>query len=129
MFNNGLMIANSGTTPALFTEPTLDDREREILGEIATLKQSLRFQLQEPRRWSGALRRMTFARNIQGSNSIEGFDAELDDANAVARGEEPIDASTETRVALEGYRSAMTYVLQVVQEPHPEAPGRPGVRT
>src|SRR5660397_21446 len=84
MFNNGLMIANSGTTPALFTEPTLDDREREILGEIATLKQSLRFQLQEPRRWSGALRRMTFARNIQGSNSIEGFDAELDDANAVA---------------------------------------------
>ncbi|MBC7298059.1 MAG: Fic family protein [Demequina sp.] len=64
---------------------------------------------------------MTFARNIQGSNSIEGFDAELDDANAVALGEEPLDASTETRLALEGYRNAMTYVLQVVQEPHPVA--------
>lgn len=115
------MIANSGSTPALFTAPTLDDREREVLGEIATLKQSLRFQLHEPRRWSGALRRMTFARNIQGSNSIEGFDAELDDANAVALGEQPLDASTETRLALEGYRNAMTYVLQVVQEPHPVA--------
>src|SRR5660397_209320 len=109
MFNNGLMIANSGSTPALFTAPTLDDREREVLGEIAALKQSLRFQLHEPRRWSGALRRMTFARNIQGSNSIECFNAELDDANAVARGEEPIDASTEMHLALEGYRNAKTY--------------------
>jgi Fic family protein len=115
------MATNSETTPELFTAPVLDDREREVLGEIAALKQSLRFQLHEPRRWSGALRRMTFARNIQGSNSIEGFDAGLDDANAVALGEEPLDASTETRLALEGYRNAMTYVLQVVQEPHPAA--------
>lgn len=60
---------------------------------------------------------MAFARNIQGSNSIEGFDAALDDAAAVALGQEPLDASTETRLALEGYRSAMTYVLQLVQEP------------
>lgn len=97
------------------------EREREIIGEIAALNQSLRFQLHEPRRWSGALRRMTFARNIQGSNSIECFNAELDDANAVARGEEPIDASTEMHLALEGYRNAKTYVLQVVQEPHPVA--------
>jgi Fic family protein len=60
---------------------------------------------------------MAFARNIQGSNSIEGFDAALDDAAAVAAGEEPMDATTETRLALEGYRNAMTYVLQLAQEP------------
>lgn len=88
-----------------------------MLAEIGALKQSLRFQLYEPRRWSGALRRMAFARNIQGSNSIEGYDAALDDAAAVALGEEPLDTTTETQRALEGYRNAMTYVLQLVQEP------------
>jgi|GEM_PF-97612 len=104
-------------TRALFEAPELDDRELAVLAEIAELKEALRFQLSEPRRWPGALRRMTFARNIQGSNSIEGFDAALDDAAAVALGEEPLDADTETQLALEGYRNAMTYVLQVVQEP------------
>lgn len=101
----------------LFEAPTLDEREERVLHEIDELKISLRHQLNEPRRWSGALRRMSFARNIQGSNSIEGYEASLDDAAAVAAGEEPIDAPTETRLALEGYRNAMTYVLQLAQEP------------
>jgi Fic family protein len=105
----------------LFQAPELDDRELQVLGQIGTLKRSLRFQLHEPRRWSGALRRMAFARNIQGSNSIEGYDAALDDAAAVALGEQPLDATTETRLALEGYRNAMTYVFQIVQEPDPVA--------
>lgn len=100
----------------LFHAPEPDDREIEVLEEIGALKKTLRQQLYEPRRWPGALRRMAFARNIQGSNSIEGYEAALDDAAAVALGEEPLDASTETRLALEGYRNAMTYVLQVVQE-------------
>ena len=101
----------------LFQAPELDLREHEVLEEIEKLKQSLRHQLNEPRRWSGALRRMAFARNIQGSNSIEGYDAALDDAAAVAAGEEPMDVTTETRLALEGYRNAMTYILQLAQEP------------
>ena len=101
----------------LFQAPELDSREHQVLEEIETLKQSLRYQLNEPRRWSGALRRMAFARNIQGSNSIEGYDAALDDAAAVAAGEEPMDVTTETRLALEGYRNAMTYILQLAQEP------------
>jgi Fic family protein len=54
---------------------------------------------------------------LRGSNSIEGFDAELDDAAAIAAGEAPIDATEETRLALEGYRDAMTYVLQLSTEP------------
>jgi len=101
----------------LFTAPELDARELAVLAEIEDLKNKLRFQLTEPRRWSGSLRRLSFARNIRGSNSIEGFDAALDDAAAVAVGEQPLDASTETRLALEGYRNAMTYVLQLAQEP------------
>lgn len=111
------MSDGNEVTDVLFQAPEPDDREIAVLEQIVALKKTLRQQLYEPRRWPGALRRMAFARNIQGSNSIEGYEAALDDAAAVALGEEPLDASTETRLALEGYRNAMTYVLQVVQEP------------
>lgn len=97
----------------LFTAPRLDARELEVLGDIDDLKHRLRHQLHEPRRWYGSLRRLSIARAIQGSNSIEGFDANLEDAAAVVVGEEPLDADEETRLALKGYRDAMTYVLQV----------------
>ena len=100
----------------LFETPSLDAREQEVLDRIDALKEKLRWQLHEPRRWVGSLRRLSFARAIQGSNSIEGYDAKLDDAAAVAMGEEPLDVSTETRLALEGYRDAMTYVLQMAGE-------------
>jgi Fic family protein len=101
----------------LFVAPALDDRELAAVAQIEDRKQKLRWALHEPRRWVGSLRRLSFARNIQGSNSIEGYDAALDDAAAVALGEEPLDADEETRLALEGYRDAMTYVLQLADEP------------
>ncbi len=101
----------------LFTAPTLDPVETEVLTRISELRAAMRMQLNEPRRWQVSLRRLSFARNIRGSNSIAGYDADLDDAAAVALGELPLDASEETRLALEGYRNAMTYVLQLAQEP------------
>ncbi len=104
-------------TNVLFRAPKLDDQEQSVLDEIESVKVSLRHQLNEPRRWVGAIRRQTFARNLQGSNSIEGYDAVLEDVAAIAAGEEPLDADTETRLALEGYRNAMTYVLQLTEEP------------
>jgi Fic family protein len=96
----------------IFASCELGDRELAVIADIDDLRKRLRNFLHEPRRWSGSLRRLSFARNIQGSNSIEGFDANLDDAAAVALGEEPLDSDQETRLALEGYRNAMTYVLQ-----------------
>jgi Fic family protein len=101
----------------LFQPLVLDQHETDVLGTIDQLKDSLKLQLYEPRRWQGSLRRLSIAKNMQGSNSIEGFDALLDDAAAVALGEQPLDATTETRLALEGYQRAMTYVLQLAQEP------------
>jgi Fic family protein len=101
----------------LFELPELQERESDVLSQIDELKAALKLQLHEPRRWQGSLRRLSIARNLQGSNSIEGFDAALDDAAAVAMGEEPVDTSTATKLALEGYRRAMTYVLQLAQEP------------
>lgn len=103
----------------LFREPVIGDREKEVLAEIAALKDGplQQYTVHQPGRWTGSLRRMTFARNIQGSNTIEGFTAVLDDAAAVALGEPPLDASVETRWALGSYRLAMTYILQVAHDP------------
>ena len=100
----------------LFTSPGPDARELEVLTEVEDLKQRLRHQLREPRRWYGSLRRLSEARQIQGSNTIEGYDASLDDAAAIAAGEEPLDADEETRRALSGYHEAMTYVLQLAAD-------------
>lgn len=100
----------------LFTTPELDGAELKVIAEIDQLRERLRYMLHEPRRWQGSLRRVSMARAIQGSNSIEGFDAPLDDAAAIDIGEEPLDADQETELALRGYRNAMTYVLQVAGE-------------
>ena len=100
----------------LFQTPTLDAAELAVLEQLDEFKRSLRYSLHEPKRWDGSLRRLSFARNIQGSNSIEGFDAASDDAAAIAVGEEPLDTTTEARLALDGYRTAMTYVLQLSEE-------------
>jgi Fic family protein len=100
----------------LFAAPELDPRELEVLADIEDAKRRLRNQLYEPRRWIGSLQRLSIARAIQGSNSIEGFDANLEDVAAVVVGEEPLTADAETRLALEGYRDAMTYVLQLASD-------------
>ena len=70
----------------------------------------------EPRRWAGTLRRMTFARAVQGSNSIEGYNASLDDAIAAVEDEPTLDAEVDTVMAIGGYRDAMTYVLQLAED-------------
>lgn len=101
----------------LFLAPDLDEAELRVLERIEEAKASLRIHLVEPRRWYGSLRRLSFARAIQGSNNIEGYDAGIDDAVDVAAGEDPLDASEETRLALRGYRDAMTFVLQLAEEP------------
>jgi len=100
----------------VFAEPALTSEELKVVSDIQQLRNRLRLQLYQPRRWVGNLRRLSMARAIQGSNSIEGFVAALDDVAAVEAGEEPLDADTETRLALRGYREAMTFVLQLAGE-------------
>jgi Fic family protein len=100
----------------LFEAPELGAPEESVLAQIADLQQRLQLYLHEPRRWYGSLRRAQFARAVQGSNSIEGINVELDDAAAIDLGEEPLDADQETRLAIEGYRDAMTYVIQLATD-------------
>jgi Fic family protein len=97
----------------VFSTPDLHEDEREVLDLIAELRGELHDRVAEPRRWFGSLRKMAFARAVQGSNSIEGYNASLDDVVAAVEGEPTLDADEQTQLALAGYRDAMTYVLQI----------------
>jgi Fic family protein len=101
---------------SVFQTPELATEERDVLGLIDKLREELRDRVAEPRRWNGSLRRMSFAKAVQGSNSIEGYDASLDDVVAAVDGEPTVRADAETEEALVGYRDAMTYVLQIADD-------------
>jgi Fic family protein len=100
----------------VFHTPELLAEEEEVLALIEGLRDDLRDRVAEPRRWNGTLRRMSFARAVQASNSIEGYDASLDDVVAAVDGEPTVNADEETEDALTGYRDAMTYVLQIADD-------------
>lgn len=102
--------------PAIFTPPPLEPVDVEVLRLIEELREQMRYRVADPRRWTANLRRSTLVRSIQGSNSIEGYVASLDDAAAAIDDEPTLSASAETLHALHGYRDAMTYVLQVAQD-------------
>lgn len=97
----------------VFQTPELHPDEVEVLALLADQREQLRDRMAEPRRWSGTLRRMALARAVQGSNSIEGYNASLDDVVAAVEEEPTLGAEEETQQALTGYRDAMTYVLQI----------------
>lgn len=103
-------------TAQVIPTPRLGSLENGVLALIEELRDELQNRVAEPRRWGGSLRRMAFARAVQGSNSIEGYDASLDDVAAAVDGEPTLNADVETQAALTGYRDAMTYVLQVAQD-------------
>ncbi len=58
------------------------------------------------------------ARAIRGSNSIEGYNVEIDDAAAALDDEEPLSADQQTFAEIRGYRQALGYVLQMASDPH-----------
>ena len=103
----------------IFAIPRLENADVAVLKMINEQRKLLRFQVsQSPNRWQGFLRRNTFARALQGSNSIEGYNVNLADAVAIIDDEKPETAEDETVRALVGYRNAMTYILQIHDDPH-----------
>ena len=102
----------------LFTDITVTQAERDVIARIDDVRQTLKYALSSPARWYGVLRRSTFARAIQGSNSIEGYNVTAEDAIAAVDGGEPFDAEAHAWQAITGYRDAMTYVLQLANDPH-----------
>lgn len=97
----------------IYSTPSLTTADEYVLDQIDALRDELRFYLRSPRRWYGTLRRATFARAVQGSNSIEGYHASVEDVAALIEGEDALDADEETQQAIAGYRDAMTYVLHL----------------
>jgi Fic family protein len=102
----------------IFTTPKLSPESLRMVDEIDSIRARLKYALATPMRWLGLLRRNTFARAIRGSNSIEGYNVTRDDAVAAVAGEEPISAEQETWKAIFGYRNALTYVLQLANDPY-----------
>ena len=97
----------------LFSYRSLDDQERRVLAHIAGMRHDLRYLVvQQPRRWTGLLARMTRARALRASNSIEGINVSAEDAIAAVDNEEPTEADKATWQAVEGYHTAMDYILQ-----------------
>jgi Fic family protein len=102
----------------LHAYPDLDLEDTAVLAEISAMRTELADFLRVPRRWAGRLRRTALARAIRGSNSIEGYLVELDDADASLDGEEPLSADQRTFAEIRGYRQALGYVLTMARDEH-----------
>lgn len=102
----------------LFQSPPLLSAELDVIEKTNTMRHSLRHAISASRRWAGTLRRTTLARNIRHSNSIEGINVTRDDALAAVDDDEPLTAEKSAWQATLGYRNAMTYALQLADDPH-----------
>lgn len=102
----------------LFTYHSLDDQEKRVEEATARIRSDLRLHVAaEPRRWTGWLARMTRARALAASNSVEGINVSHDDAIAAIDGEDPANTDRDTWRAVIGYREAMHYILQRRRSP------------
>lgn len=102
----------------IYATPALDFDDVRVLDELDEMRSALSDHLRTPRRWVGRLRRTAVARAIRGSNSIEGYDVELDEADAAIDGDEPISADERTFAEIRGYRQALGFVLATAADEH-----------
>lgn len=102
----------------IFVTPELPPNFADVLEAIDRVRNQLRFALADSlNRWTGFLARMSYARAIHSSNTMEGVAATLNDAVAVVDRETPGDPEDEDWLALVGHRDAMDYVIQLSKEP------------
>jgi Fic family protein len=97
----------------IFATPDLNLEDLTVLEQIHSMRRELDDVLRTPRRWEGGLRRSMVARAIRGSNSIEGYHVEMDDAVAALDEEAPLSADERTFAEIRGYRQALGYVLSM----------------
>lgn len=103
----------------IFQIPVLSSEDVAVLHLISEQRVQLKYLVaSNPRRWNGFLRKNTLARAMQGSNSIEGINADLSDIAEIIDDEKPETLEEETLKALTGYRTALTYVLQIHSDPY-----------
>ncbi len=97
--------------------PSANIQEDQVIHLIEATRSQLKHYHYNfvPQRWYGLLARVTRARALRASNSIEGIHVSAEDAIAAIDGEDPIHADRNTWAALMGYRQAMNFVLQRCQ--------------
>ncbi|MER6951083.1 Fic family protein [Nonomuraea sp. NPDC000554] len=94
----------------LYETPVLEPADKAVLEEIEDMRRDLKYRLAETHRWDGQLRRQLQARAIQGSNSIEGYRASVEDIESIMSGEEPLETSASVAREIAGYQQALTYI-------------------
>jgi Fic family protein len=97
----------------LYGTPALEAADKAVLAEIEDMRRDLKYRLAETHRWDGPLRRQLQARAIQGSNSIEGYRASVEDIESIMSGEEPLETSMSVTREIVGYQQALTYIQQL----------------
>lgn len=102
----------------IYKTPSPSTEDAAVLNEIHDMRRDLAAVLRVPRRWQGGLRRTMLARAIRGSNSIEGYVVDEDDAVAALDDEAPLSADQQTFAEILGYRQALGYVLRMADDPH-----------
>ncbi|WP_169946138.1 Fic family protein [Microbispora sp. H11081] len=94
----------------LYGTPALEAADEKVLAEIEEMRRDLKYRLAEAHRWDGLLRRQLQARAIQGSNSIEGYYASVEDIESIMSGEDPLETPAAVAREIAGYRQALTYI-------------------
>ena len=104
----------------LFHAPELDPQELAALDRIEDLRRTLGFAVSALGAGSGSLRRLTFARAVQGSNSDRGLQrhgGRRDRGRRRGGGAAPGEPRTDAPGCRAGVPvDALTYVLQLVQQ-------------
>ena len=99
--------------------PKLTAEDNQVLELIGKQKERLRYLSDShPRRWTGLLSRNTFARAIQGSNSIEGYNVTDEDAIAAVQDDEPLLTRRRNPGAQFAIREALTYIINLGNDPY-----------
>ncbi|SFK65649.1 Fic family protein [Streptosporangium canum] len=101
----------------LYDTPRLEAMDEMVLGEIEEMRRDLKYRLAETHRWDGQLRRQLQARAIQGSNSIEGYRASVEDIESIMSGEDPLETSAGVAREIAGYQQALTYIRLLSRTP------------
>jgi len=101
----------------LLRTPLLDPAELQVIDQIDDLRRKLRFALSPQTRWEGLVRRATLARAVRGSTTMEGYNITVNDALALAAGDEAFEADGNTTAAVVGYQRAMNYILRLSVDP------------
>lgn len=103
----------------IFQTPLLEEEDIKVLALLQEQRNQLKqWDSIKPKRWFGTLRKTSFAKAIQGSNSIEGYHTTIDNAVAAVMDEPTTaDDQNETWKAIVGYRDALTYIYQTADDP------------